>query len=988
MSKSRSKTPANKKNAPISFKKDHYYYYKQSDNEYLLFKAKENASDAPELKSFSILGEVSEDKTNIFYHLIKLKLQNFDAKNLLKDEISSKEVTKTIKGSKQNQVVVQKKVFKEIQDKGAKLQTEASKKPESESESESEEKEKKSSSRLGRSKTPVSKGKKTESQAKSTSKQAKSAVKESPQKQGKTREAAGKKGKKNGKEDDEEEEDYPLVQKRPSRAKDAFFNRRQKRQQQKQDKEDAEQEEEEDNQIDELDSSQPQDENEIEGESEESGKKSQKKKSSKKVTKKAAKPAKEVPVFKLGKWNQRVEFQEKSEIFDSTSDEIKDDCCATCTSKEIIRAANTGNMELFKKLLNSENKISNEYQLIGPENQVEIIELLIKLDDEEMLKYFANFINNTPKEFKRAQQPKCYLKNISTGYNNKFAYGRATRKVALGRGNKEGNNAFTYDLQQYRGFPYEVIQKVLRHAKNYKTLETLRLLNNFNIDHQLNQALSSAVQAGNFEIVKKIAENAHKRNKDDITQLHLDALSEDPNHKVSKHESNDILRNSYSYPPVTPIFLAAINPKTNKFLKDFLKENSQGLFQKDQNQKSLVHYAAACESPANLQALIEANANLKDITTDLSSALHFAAQYGRTKNVELLLSDEKYSDIKKKNKEGNHPIHLAAENGHVETIQAFLEKGVKLSLPGKDRMQMLHFAAAQNHLEVVKFIFEKKGKINSKDKFKRSPLVMAIRNNSIQVVSYLLSKGADFEQADSSNNTPLHYAAAYGSFESIELLLKAGADVNSVNSWNLTPLQIAQMKCHTRCLKYLIKQPNINVNCRDDEGITLLAKSVIQLYQDYENIDLNIEQIKFWLNANSDPNIADNSGKTPLHFIAEQSDKQYFISELVKKDKDYPIPQHQTFQAHKGYDYWNLSAEEIDTQEKEFKQKQDESLQAAYKQAQQENQSKNQLIQIKLINKNENQNKIRKFLNYNNQKINNQINQKIKKTGKNTTTKP
>lgn len=62
-----------------------------------------------------------------------------------------------------------------------------------------------------------------------------------------------------------------------------------------------------------------------------------------------------------------------------------------------------------------------------------------------------------------------------------------------------------------------------------------------------------------------------------------------------------------------------------------------------------------------------------------------AAQYGRAKNVELLISDPKYSDIKKKNLDGNLAIHLAAKNGHVECVKVLHENGVKLSVTGKDR---------------------------------------------------------------------------------------------------------------------------------------------------------------------------------------------------------------------------------------------------------------------------------------------------------------
>lgn len=56
-----------------------------------------------------------------------------------------------------------------------------------------------------------------------------------------------------------------------------------------------------------------------------------------------------------------------------------------------------------------------------------------------------DFCVNTYKDFDFARKPVHILKNIDTGHNSKFAYGVATRKVNLGRGGKEGNNAFVKD---------------------------------------------------------------------------------------------------------------------------------------------------------------------------------------------------------------------------------------------------------------------------------------------------------------------------------------------------------------------------------------------------------------------------------------------------------------------------------------------------------------------------------------------------------------
>ena len=57
--------------------------------------------------------------------------------------------------------------------------------------------------------------------------------------------------------------------------------------------------------------------------------------------------------------------------------------------------------------------------------------------------------------------PPCSLKEINTGFNDKFAYGVRTRKVALARGGREGNNALVYDLGNEADYSYYMFDRLL-----------------------------------------------------------------------------------------------------------------------------------------------------------------------------------------------------------------------------------------------------------------------------------------------------------------------------------------------------------------------------------------------------------------------------------------------------------------------------------------------------------------------------------------------
>ena len=129
---------------------------------------------------------------------------------------------------------------------------------------------------------------------------------------------------------------------------------------------------------------------------------------------------------------------------------------------------------------------------------------------------------------------------------------------------------------------------------------------------------------------------------------------------------------------------------------------------------------------------------------------------------------------------------------------------------------------------------------------------MAARNGNVKILSLLLYHGAEYNMPDSSKNTPLHYAAAYGFPECIEELMKAEADQNLSNSWKLTPLSVALQKNHLGIVKTLLNYPTTDVNCKDDEGRTLISSSLCAFTAD------SFEYMKYLiLKKNANIKIAD-----------------------------------------------------------------------------------------------------------------------------------
>ncbi|WP_265044233.1 MULTISPECIES: ankyrin repeat domain-containing protein [unclassified Wolbachia] len=96
--------------------------------------------------------------------------------------------------------------------------------------------------------------------------------------------------------------------------------------------------------------------------------------------------------------------------------------------------------------------------------------------------------------------------------------------------------------------------------------------------------------------------------------------------------------------------------------------------------------------------------------SEKNSLLHLAAQRGEIEIVDAILKEE--IDIDIVNNKGLSPIYLAAEKGHLHVVKLLLKKGANYT-------PVLHLAIKSNNLELLKTLFKEKS-IKLPDKVGRS----------------------------------------------------------------------------------------------------------------------------------------------------------------------------------------------------------------------------------------------------------------------------
>ena len=85
-------------------------------------------------------------------------------------------------------------------------------------------------------------------------------------------------------------------------------------------------------------------------------------------------------------------------------------------------------------------------------------------------------------------------------------------------------------------------------------------------------------------------------------------------------------------------------------------------------------------------------------------------------------------------------------------------------------------------------------------------------------------------------------------------MIQAGADKNAENSWRVTPINIAMLKNHEGVVKKFLDMPDVDVNCKDEKGRTLLTMALLDISERTPAF------VKYLLSRGADPNIEDVDG--------------------------------------------------------------------------------------------------------------------------------
>ena len=192
------------------------------------------------------------------------------------------------------------------------------------------------------------------------------------------------------------------------------------------------------------------------------------------------------------------------------------------------------------------------------------------------------------------------------------------------------------------------------------------------------------------------------------------------------------------------------------------------------------------------------------------SPLHITAEQGHLELSKYVI--EKTGDTNSINKEGYSAFQMAAEKGQLEVCKLIMESLEDKNPRGYQGWSALHFAAINGHLEVCKLINERVEDGVNVENGGWTPLHCAVEHLDVykMFVGTLENKN---HTANGNTWTPLHQAAASGHFDVCKFIIDSGADKKPIgrgpyySRWNgYTPLNIAAAECHPRTCKLFIDE--------------------------------------------------------------------------------------------------------------------------------------------------------------------------------------
>jgi len=176
------------------------------------------------------------------------------------------------------------------------------------------------------------------------------------------------------------------------------------------------------------------------------------------------------------------------------------------------------------------------------------------------------------------------------------------------------------------------------------------------------------------------------------------------------------------------------------------------------------------------------------------SVLHWAALQGKERLVNYVLTHEQ-CPVDEEDDTGATPLILATMKGSLAICKQLLDRGAKVNHENKNGHNPTKYAGSKNHKDVLQLLLARGGDVNARDHIGETPVHRVASMEHVECLRLMLEEAIIPVQVDSQNkegNTALHLACEAVDAACALLLIDHGAQANVINKAEQSPLDVCK----------------------------------------------------------------------------------------------------------------------------------------------------------------------------------------------------
>lgn len=214
---------------------------------------------------------------------------------------------------------------------------------------------------------------------------------------------------------------------------------------------------------------------------------------------------------------------------------------------------------------------------------------------------------------------------------------------------------------------------------------------------------------------------------------------------------------------------------------NYLQENLNNLYAKDEQGRTLLHYAVVGSSYDVVDFLLLQDFDVNIADRNGETPLFDAVRRGNLKISKKLIL--KYAKVNLHNfYKKETPLHLAAHSGNIDLVTLLVESGASPQAFNQDDLLPIHYAVLAGNIHLIDYLLQA-GNHSwfILDKSQNTLLHFACRTTNIGLIEMLIEHQLDVNALNDQFETPLMIAARFSTQRIVRLLLNHGAIIEIIN---------------------------------------------------------------------------------------------------------------------------------------------------------------------------------------------------------------